>query len=204
MTDAEETVSSSLTQARESPRTKKETFGSFLLYVIIAIALALGIRFYIAQPYLVSGSSMEPTFDDMQYLIIDRIIYTIQEPVRGDVVVFKYPPQPTRSLIKRVIGLPGDTVKIKRGAVTIVNSEHPDGFVLDEPYLAAENRVTGDQLEVSLGEDEYFVLGDNRRVSSDSRMWGSLPREDISGRVDLRLYPFDKVALLPGEARYTE
>ena len=147
---------------------------------------------------------MEPTFYDLQYLIIDRIVYDIHSPERGDVVVFKYPPEPSRSLIKRVIGLPGETVVIKKGGITIINATHKEGFMLSEPYLSAENRRTGDELQVTLGENQYFVLGDNRRVSADSRLWGTLPTKDITGRVDLRLYPLKKIGVLPGEARYSE
>ena len=147
---------------------------------------------------------MEPTFYDLQYLIIDRVVYEIHPPQRGDVVVFKYPPEPSRSLIKRVIGLPEETVVLHRGTVTIINAAHEDGFVLSEPYLSSENRVTGDESRVTLKENEYFVLGDNRHVSADSRIWGTLPEQDITGRVDLRLYPIKKIGVLPGEARYSE
>ena len=93
---------------------------------------------------------------------------------------------------------------IKKGAITIINATHKEGFTLSEPYLSAENRRTGDELQVTLGENQYFVLGDNRRVSADSRLWGTLPTKDITGRVDLRLYPLKKIGVLPGEARYSE
>lgn len=177
---------------------------SFLGYTVIAVGLALFIRFFIATPYIVEGSSMEPTFFGWHYLIVDKLVYDIKPPERGDVIIFGLPQDTGRSLIKRVIGLPGETVRITGSEVTILNTEHPKGFVLDEPYVDPKNASTGDQVEVELGTDEYFVLGDNRHVSADSRFWGKLPRKDIAGRVDLRLFPFDKISILPGESRYSE
>jgi signal peptidase I len=173
-------------------------------YTLVALALALFIRFFIAAPYVVSGASMEPVFDNWHYLIIDRVSYRLTEPQRGDVVVFNMPGDSGRALIKRVIGLPGDTITLTGNAptVTITNKEHPDGFTIDEPYLDPTNLGGATDLKVNLETDQYFVLGDNRRVSSDSRIWGVLPRKDIVGRVFLRLYPIDKLGVTPGEVRY--
>ena len=177
---------------------------SLLLYTVVALGLALFIRFFIASPYVVSGASMDPTFDDWHYLIIDRVSYELGEPSRGDVIVFDLPGNTSKSLIKRVIGLPGETVSIAGNTVRIENAEHPDGFVLDEPYLDPDNLGGADNVRATLEADRYFVLGDNRHVSADSRIWGELPRELIVGRVFLRLYPFDRIGVLPGEARYQE
>jgi signal peptidase I len=107
-------------------------------------------------------------------------------------------------LIKRVIGLPGETVEISGEAptVTIINSEYPQGFILEEPYLSPENLGGASNMKVTLGPDQYFVLGDNRKVSADSRLWGILPRKDIVGRVLLRLFPFNAIGLLPGKETY--
>ncbi|MBV9159733.1 MAG: signal peptidase I [Candidatus Kaiserbacteria bacterium] len=181
---------------------KNHSQRSLIVYTIVAIGLALFIRFFIAAPYIVQGSSMEPTFDNFHYLIIDRVSYRLGEPQRGDVIVLDLPQDTSRALIKRVIGLPGDTVIIKNNEVTIKNTAQPDGFTLNEPYVAAQNLGGVDDLTVTLGPDQYFVLGDNRRVSADSRIWGTLPREDIEGKVFLRLYPFTQIGFLPGEARY--
>ena len=189
--------SDTLTENSPSPR-------SLFFYIVVALALALSIRFFIATPYLVSGASMDPTFEDMNYLIVDRVSYTLGEPKRGDVIIFDLPENPSKSLIKRVIGLPGDTVNIQGNTVRIQNAEHPNGFVLDEPYIDSENLGGVDRLETTLEPGQYFVLGDNRHVSADSRIWGKLPREYIVGRAFLRLYPFDHVNILPGEARYEE
>ena len=173
-------------------------------YTVLALGISLLIRFFIATPYIVSGPSMEPTFFDWHYLIVDKIVYSVSSPQRGDVVVFKLPQDASRSLIKRVIGLPGDTVSIRGSQVTIKNEVYPLGLALNEPYIDPRNASKGENLEVKLGADEYFVLGDNRHVSSDSRIWGKLPKSDLTGRVDVRLFPFNKMSILPGEARYLE
>lgn len=171
-------------------------------YALFALGLALVVRLFIATPFIVSGASMEHTFENFDYLIVDRITYQLSDPQRGDVVVFGLPQETSRDLIKRVIALPGETVKIHNDSVTIINGAHPDGFTLSEPYLSPENLGGASEMTVTLGKDQYFVLGDNRRVSADSRLWGTLPRKDIVGRVLLRLYPLTQIALLPGEARY--
>lgn len=184
----------------------KGSQASLVGYTVIALGLALIIRFFIAAPYVVSGASMEPNFQDWNYLIVDRISYDIGSPKRGDVIVFDLPQDTSRALIKRVIGLPGETVAISGPAptVTVINTEHPQGFTLNEPYLSTENLGGASDMRVTLGKDEYFVLGDNRKVSADSRLWGTLPRKDIVGRVLLRLYPLNELTVLPEEARYLQ
>lgn len=177
---------------------------SLILYTLVAVGLALFIRFFIAAPYIVQGSSMEPTFHDYHYLIVDRLSYRFGEPERGDVIVFKLPQNESRALIKRIIGLPGETVVLHEGIVTIKNEAHPDGFTLEEPYLEAARLGGVQNLNMALGKDEYFVLGDNRVVSSDSRIWGALPHEDIVGRALVRLYPFTQMDLFPGVFRYEQ
>ncbi len=175
---------------------------SLVAYTLVALGLALFIRFFIAAPYIVQGASMLPTFQDLNYLIIDRVSYNLGEPARGDVIVFDLPQNTSKALIKRVIGLPGDTVVIAGDTVTIINDENPQGFQLEEPYLSRENLGGANQVSVKLGTDEFFVLGDNRKVSADSRIWGVLPREDIVGRVLVRLFPFGEISIFPGVARY--
>lgn len=189
----------------------------FAWYVTLALGLALFIRFFVAAPYVVSGASMEPTFDNWDYLITDRVSYDFASPERGDVVVFCLPNtgecsllkrliqhewQGPRTLIKRIIGLPGETVSVDSGGIHITNTAHPEGFQLDEPYLASSNIGGPTGVEVTLGDGEYFVLGDNRRVSSDSRVWGTLPKENIIGQVLVRLFPLNTVAIFPGDATY--
>lgn len=185
-----------------SPESSKSEDKNVLWYALVALGLALFIRFFIATPYMVSGSSMEHTFENLDYLIVDRLTYKVSEPTRGDVVVFMQPQAETRDLIKRIVGLPGETVMIRGNEVSIVNTTHPDGVILKEPYLTEANMGGINNMQVTLGENEYFVLGDNRRVSADSRMWGPLPKHDIIGRVIVRLFPFTAINALPGQARY--
>jgi signal peptidase I len=160
--------------------------------VIIALLIVVPIRTFLFQPFFVRGESMTPAFENGDYLIIDEISYRFQDPQRGEVIVFKYPNDPSQRYIKRIIGLPGETVEIKEGRVVISNQKEP--YVLDESgYLLSDIFTPGETL-ISLEEDEYFVLGDNRRASADSRRWGSLNRENIIGRVLLRAWPFTAFA----------
>jgi len=179
------------------------SYKTLVVYTLIALTVAIFVRFFVAAPYIVSGASMEPTFDSWHYLIVDRLSYEIGEPQRGDVIVFEFPQDPTRSFIKRVIGLPGETVVLSGTKVEIQNEEHPKGFILDEPYIAEELERPS-FITVTLGSDEYFVLGDNRLESADSRVWGTLQRDFIAGRAYVRLFPFSQLDILPGEARYNE
>lgn len=204
------------TTSQDAPR--EESRGSFALYVILALGLALFIRSFVAAPYVVSGSSMEPTFHGADYLITDRFSYRVHAPERGDVVVFCLPDtgpcsffdrirvgqwSPPRTLIKRVIGLPGETVTVTAEGVRVSNNEHPEGFILSEPYLSPTNMGGPSNVTTTLEAGEYFVLGDNRRVSSDSRVWGVLPQQNIVGNVLVRLFPFSQVELQPGDATYS-
>ena len=157
--------------------------------LLISLAIVLPIRVYVAQPFVVRGASMEPTFDDRDYLIVDQISYRSFEPRRGEVIVFRYPRDSSQFFIKRIIGLPRETIAIENGRVRIINAEYPDGFWLDEPYLEFGRAETHPEGTVALSGDEYFVLGDNRLASSDSRLWGPLPRRLITGRAVLRAWP---------------
>ncbi|MCL5666726.1 MAG: signal peptidase I [Patescibacteria group bacterium] len=157
--------------------------------LIIALVIIVPFRMFIAEPFVVSGYSMMPNFHDKDYLIIDRISYRFSPPQRGDVIVFKYPKDTSQFFIKRIIGLPGEKVQIKQGHVVIYNNEHPEGFVLNEPYLPSQTETLGSGNIVTLGSGEYYVLGDNRTASSDSRVWGILPKDDIVGKVWLTVFP---------------
>ncbi|MBY0110617.1 signal peptidase I [Patescibacteria group bacterium] len=166
-----------------------------ILLVLLVVLIVLPIRFFVAQPFVVRGESMFPTFDNGDYLIVDEISYRLSDPKRGEVVVFKYPNDPSVFYIKRVIGLPGETVRISRGEVTV---EKVDGseIVIPEPYVVTEDATY--TLERTLGTGQYFVMGDNRPKSSDSRVWGPLPEENIMGRAFLRLLPFEDAEIFPG------
>lgn len=174
------------------------SFWELVRFALIALIIVIPFRLFVAQPFKVSGSSMVPTFQDQNYLIVDEISYRLEKPKRGDVVIF-HPPGQGKGIyyIKRVIGLPGETIKINGSTVTISNAENKDGFVLDEPYV--KNKSTSDNIEKTLGETDYFVMGDNRPWSSDSRAWGTLPRENIVGRAFLRLLPLKEISTFPGE-----
>ncbi len=165
-------------------------------FAALALAIVLPIRMWVAQPFVVNGLSMFPTFHDGDYLIVDEISYIVKGPTRGDAVVFKYPNDPSRYFIKRIIAMPNETILINKGTVTIMNAENPDGFVLEEKYINDKFEVTQNY---QTGPDEYFVMGDNRNHSSDSRAWGVLPRKLMIGRAYLRLLPFDNLSYLPGD-----
>jgi signal peptidase I len=163
--------------------------------VVISLAIILPIRYFLIQPFYVKGASMEPTFDDKEYLIIDELSYRFRAPERGEVVVFRYPLDPRQYFIKRIVALPGETVTVRDSTVTIVNAEHPEGFTLDESGYLSPETVTAGNRTAALGPDEYFVLGDNRGSSLDSRTFGALPRKQIVGRVWIRGWPFDRLAV---------
>jgi len=180
------------------PTTEKGMITEIVQFALLAILIVLPIRFFIAQPFIVSGASMEDTFHTNEYLIVDRVSYYFNEPARGDVVVFRYPRNPSQFFIKRIIGLPGDTVTIDGNTVTVSNAQNENGIILDEPYVKSMDKNTF--LTETLGEREYFVMGDNRDESSDSRVWGVLQKDRIIGRAFIRLFPFKGIDLFPGES----
>lgn len=161
--------------------------------IIIALVIVIPIRYFLFQPFLVSGQSMEPNFENNNYLIVDEISYRLRQPQRGEVIVFNYPNDTSKRFIKRVIGLPGETVEIKDGEVIIYDKNNKPE-VLDELSYLPKYLETSGNLKVTLGVDEYFVLGDNRPASADSRSWGILPRKDIIGRVYVRIWPLKSLA----------
>jgi signal peptidase I len=165
-------------------------------FMALAAVIVIPIRTFIAQPFIVSGDSMYPTFHHREYLIVDQISYNLGKINRGDVAVFKYPQDTSRYFIKRIIALPNESVSIENGRVTIYNAENPTGFILDEPYLNESFNTTA---EYSTGEGEYFAMGDNRNRSSDSRVWGIVPKKNLIGRAYLRLLPVTNISHLPGE-----
>jgi len=169
-------------------------------FSIIAILIVIPIRMFVAQPFIVSGASMDNTFHSGEYLIVDQVTYYFKEPARGDVIIFKYPKDPSKFFIKRVIGLPGDTINIENAVVTIFNDQNPDGIILDEPYVKSMSPTS--PFKETLGDREYFVMGDNRDQSSDSRSWGVLQEERIVGRALIRLFPPSELSFLPGETNY--
>ncbi len=160
--------------------------------VLIALIAVFVIRNFLVQPFLVNGASMEPNFSSGDYLIIDEISYRFREPQRGEVIVFRYPGDESTYYIKRIIGLPEERIIVKNGKIAVINKDNPDGIFIEEKYLPSVAETPGDN-DVVLNENEYFVLGDNRNYSFDSRSWGNLKESEIVGVVRLRLWPFNKV-----------
>ena len=158
--------------------------------VAIAVIAVILVRTFIAQPFLVSGSSMEPNFKDGDYLLVDELAYRFREPTRGEVIVFKYPGDHKTYYIKRIIGLPGERVVVK-GDLVVVYGVDGKKIELKEPYIAGMS-IQKD-VDETLSGNEYFVMGDNRDFSYDSRSWGSLTRGDVTGVVKLRLWPFSSI-----------
>lgn len=161
---------------------------------VIAVIAVVVIKQFLIQPFIVIGASMESNFYDGDYLIVDELSYRFKEPERGDVVVFHSPQNPSNYFIKRVIGLPGETVKIDNNNVVIYNDENQNGFNLDEEYTKNNNgREWDGYVNITLDENKYFVLGDNRLNSLDSRYWGALDKDKIVGVVKLRLWPLSEM-----------
>ncbi len=171
------------------------TVGSFMLFflevvqvVVIAAAIIIPVRYFLVQPFIVKGASMEPNFSENDYLIIDQVSYHVRDIERGETVVFHPPENDSQYYIKRVIGLPGESVEIENGQISIYNDEYPNGFTLEEDYI---EEYTHGHSRVYLGLDEFYLLGDNRTSSLDSRSFGGVPSENIIGRVWLRGLPID-------------
>ncbi len=160
--------------------------------VLIAVLVVIGVRYFLVQPFLVDGSSMEPNFHSGDYILINEISYRFKEPQRGDIIVFHYPGNESTYFIKRIIGLPNEKVEIKDGKVTVFNTQNPGGLLINESYLPADIKTTGDKT-VTLSSDQYYVLGDNRDASFDSRSWGPLKRSEIVGSVWVRLWPLSQI-----------
>ena len=182
------------------PQEQRDSFFTELLkFVVVAAVIVLPVRLFVAQPFIVSGESMSPTFENGEYLIVDELTYRLEAPKRGDVVIFRYPRNPSEFFIKRIIGLPGETVIVRDGQVEV---QQPDGstVTLDEPYV--KNLGNGRDAVYTVDQGNYFVMGDNRPESSDSRIWGLMPRENLIGRAAVRLLPVSAAGIFPGKATY--
>ena len=168
-------------------------FWELVKIFLVAIVIIVPVRYFLVQPFIVRGASMEPNFEHSDYLVIDELSYRWREPRRGEVIVFRFPDNPSQFFIKRVIGVPHDKISVEQGRVVVHNSQFEQGAVIDESdYLTSGTRTGGD-VTIELGDEEYFVLGDNRAASSDSRSWGVLPKDQIVGRVWIRAFPFDRI-----------
>lgn len=180
---------------------KKESIWDIVKFVILALVIVIPIRMFIAQPFLVKGRSMDPILHEKDYLIVDELSYHLRTPKRGEVIVFKFPLNPKEHFVKRVIGLPGDTVQIINGEVTIITKSGKT-MKLDEPYV--KNHSYESLVDIVVPEGNLFVMGDNRSESYDSRMWKFLPMKMATGRALIRLYPFNQIDYLPGQHLFNE
>jgi len=169
--------------------------------VVISVAIIVPVRYFLIKPFYVKGASMEPNFYNHEYLIINEISYRFDEPERGDAVVFKYPFDPTQYFIKRIVGLPGETIKVSDGKVYISPSGQAEEEILEEDYLLPAMKTLG-EVEVALAEDEYYILGDNRVASLDSRAFGPIKRDHIVGKTLLRGWPLDRIGLVLNDLEY--
>ncbi len=190
--------------------------GSFLLEVVKvfvwALVIIVPVRVFLFQPFRVQGASMQPNFQNNDYLVVNEFAYkqtevnllgahlftvgTTKDLKRGEVVVFRYPKNPQQYFIKRVIGLPGEQIKIADGRVKLFSQGNSEGEILDESAYLPKGLATSGTVEITLSQDQYFVLGDNRANSSDSRVWGPLPKSDVIGKVLIRAWPFEKAEIL--------
>ena len=172
----------------------------FIETIVVALAIFVVVYLFLLQPHQVKGASMKPNFTDGEYILTDKISYRFSKPQRGDVIIFQAPTDPEVDFIKRIIGLPGEKVKISDGKIIIYNSEHKDGFTLNEPYDTKGPTSGGKEVPqntvVTVDKDKYFVLGDNRVESFDSRSWGMLPKESITGKAWLRYWPLNKLGFV--------
>jgi signal peptidase I len=163
----------------------------FLEIVLLVILIVLPVRLFLFEPFFVLGDSMLPNYENYDYLIIEKISYRLTEPKRGDVIIFRPPVSARAYYIKRLVGLPSETLKIEDGRIYVYNSSTPSGFVLNEPYLTS--KFTPGNYEFKLKQGEYLVLGDNREESYDSRKWGSIHKRQITGRVLVRVIPLREI-----------
>ncbi len=205
-----------MSSTKKKTQVQKEDMKAFVVEVVkmffLAVIIIVPVRVFLFQPFFVRGQSMEPNFSDRQYLIVNELGYkrtavhifgkniVLVEPhkvfARGDIVVFRAPIREQQYYIKRIIGLPGERVMVADGIVRIFNAEHPEGFVLDEGGYLPDGRKTGGEADVVLTDDQYYVLGDNRPASSDSRVFGPISKSAVMGRAALRAWPLNKIDTL--------
>lgn len=174
--------------------------------IVVALAIFVVIYLFLVQPHQVNGNSMWPNFLDEEYLLTDKFSYRIEEPKRGDVIIFHAPPgarcpqELNCDYVKRIIALPGESVVITNGKVIVNGSELKESYLPEFPQF--ETTTPGNEAFVlEMGNNEYFVLGDNRGHSSDSRAWGSVPKENIVGKAWFRYWPPKRMGFV-AEAGY--
>lgn len=180
------------------PQIFKKVVGIFfdtIESIVVALSIFVVIYLFLVQPHKVIGASMDTTFHDGEYILTDKISYRFHLPKKGDVIVFKAPRNPDFDYIKRIIAIPSDTVSIKDGYVYVNEQQLNENYIKSETIILPGQYLKEGQ-ELKLGEDEYFVLGDNRSHSSDSRQWGTVPRKDIIGKAFFRYWPLSKFGFI--------
>lgn len=174
--------------------------GSFFLdlieTVVIALAIFVIIYLFLFQPHQVRGNSMYPNFYDGEYILTDKVSYRLRDPKRGEVIIFQAPRNQEYDYIKRVVGLPGESIRIDQNKI-LVNNEILNEVYLPEIYATSPGSFLGSTQGLVIPEDQYFVLGDNRSQSSDSREWGLVPKENIIGKAWLRYWPTERLGVIP-------
>lgn len=175
----------------------RDIYEIFKFILIVALIVA-PIRFFVAQPFIVQGGSMSPTFENSDYLVIDELSYKFRQPERGEVIVFKYPLDASKFFIKRIIGLPGENIRMEDNKIFIQKGGLPEQELEEKYFKSSVLTLVGNKNKWSLNQNEYFVLGDNRANSSDSRYFGLLDKKFITGRAWLRLWPINEIDYLPG------
>lgn len=192
-------ASESADMIEETGTSEQRAIGKIALFFLEAVKIAIVagltivlVRYFLFKPFYVRGESMEPTFYEKEYLIVDELTYRFRQPVRGEVVVFRSPTQQKEFYLKRIIGLPGERIKIEHGKVVIFNQDNPQGFLIEESYL---EDTTAGATSIALGDDQYFVLGDNRDASYDSRRFGPIDETAIVGRAIFRGWPIPRMAV---------
>lgn len=164
--------------------------------VIIAAIIVWPIHRFVFQPFYVVGPSMEPSFYDKEYLIVGKTVYYYKDPERGDVVIFRSPRGQKDYLIKRVIALSEERIRISKGKIHIYNNQFPQGIVLDESQYLSAGTITRGDIDITLAKNSYYVLGDNRNASLDSRTFGPVNEEYIIGKTWFRGWPFDAIGII--------
>ncbi len=176
-------------QAEARPVKNGYLFSEILESIVIAVILAVLIRVFLFQPFYIPSGSMEPTLTKGDRIIVNKITYRFTEPKWGDIIVFKYPLNPKRDFIKRVIGLPGDTIQLKNSTLYV------NGKAVNQSFLP-QGLKYGNYGPVTMADDAYFMMGDNRNNSEDSRVWGTLPRENIVGKATVIYWPLNRSRIL--------
>lgn len=184
-----------------------EAPASLLIWIVGIIIVVKLIQGFLIQPFIVDGGSMLPTYHNQEFLLVDKLSYRLGEPTRGDVIIFRLyenqkNPYEGKYLIKRLIGKPGERVVVENGVTTIYNKEFPEGIILEEPFVTYKEPAKN--IDITLDKDHYFVMGDNRAQSYDSRDWGPLLASQIKGQVLFRIYPFSEAAYEPGQYRFSK